>query len=246
MTQSIQDEVTRLFNRAADAYTFTGLRPDEETILRTVFPPPPARILVGGCGAGRTIIPLCTLGYQVSGIDIAPAMIEGAQQQVHDAKLAAELIVGDAAQLDVSFAGRQFDVIWFPFHALDYVIPHAHRKDALRASAELLHPNGAFIFNSHNLLFPRTLRQHLLHHHDGLTLIQSKEGDLWTQTVLPWSAGKDAADYFASITRLPRYQLIPSKKGMSWKEHLARALPWLDKSIYVIAKNPISPTKQHT
>jgi len=245
MTGIAQEEIAAIFNRAAAAYTITGLRTDEETLVQTQFPKPPAKILIVGCGAGRTVIPLAKRGFDVIGVDISPLMIDAAHRQVRDADTHARLLVGDAARLAELFASETFDVIWFPFHSLDYVVPHSHRIDALRASALLLRPNGVLVYSSHNRLFHRTLRQYLLFRKNGLALIKSSEGALWTQTVLPWSAGKDAAAFFSTISVQPRYQLIPAGKKQSLKERITRLFPWLDKSIYVIARDPQSAPEQH-
>lgn len=48
----------------------------ERDAIRDFFPPPPARILVGACGAGREMFALAGLGYQVAGFDPAQRLVQ--------------------------------------------------------------------------------------------------------------------------------------------------------------------------
>jgi hypothetical protein len=50
--------------------------PWEREAVERFFPPPPARILVGGAGSGREAIWLCSLGYTVAAFEPAPLLAE--------------------------------------------------------------------------------------------------------------------------------------------------------------------------
>lgn len=58
-----------------------------------------SRVLDAGCGTGQWAIAFAKRGYVVSGIDIAPAMIERARQHSHDEGVSVDWRVGDYTAL---------------------------------------------------------------------------------------------------------------------------------------------------
>jgi len=54
-----------------------------------------ARILVPGCGRGHEVTHLAGLGYEVTGIDIAPSAVTHLQQELQDKGLNAEVLLAD-------------------------------------------------------------------------------------------------------------------------------------------------------
>ncbi|HLA44614.1 MAG TPA: class I SAM-dependent methyltransferase, partial [Aggregatilineales bacterium] len=58
-----------------------------------------AAVLDVGCGAGITILELAQRGYQVSGVDLAPMMIEKAQELARKQGLSCDLRVASADRL---------------------------------------------------------------------------------------------------------------------------------------------------
>lgn len=62
-------------------------------LLLGVLPPPPARIVDLGCGTGTLARLLIDAGYDVTGLDVSPAMLERARAKVPEARF----VLGDAA-----------------------------------------------------------------------------------------------------------------------------------------------------
>src|SRR5258708_37960082 len=60
----------------------SGFYPIERELISLHFPPPPARILDIGCGAGRTSAELVRLGYRITGIDLAGQLARAARNRV--------------------------------------------------------------------------------------------------------------------------------------------------------------------
>jgi hypothetical protein len=68
----------RLYDRG-DTYGPSGLFPWERAWYDRELPPAPARLLIGGCGSGREMLPLVEAGYEVSGFDPAARLCGSAR-----------------------------------------------------------------------------------------------------------------------------------------------------------------------
>ena len=77
---------------------------------------PGAAVLDVACGNGNTAIPAALTGAEVTGIDLAPYLIEQAIDRAADAKVSAEFDVGDAE--DLPYEDSSFDVVMTMFGAM--------------------------------------------------------------------------------------------------------------------------------
>ncbi len=103
----------------------------------------PLKILDCACGIGTQAIGLAGLGHQIFASDLSPAAIARAQREAGHRSLNISFQVSDMASL-AEIAENNFDVV----AALDNALPHlsAHQlRDAVRAMASKLKPNGLFI-----------------------------------------------------------------------------------------------------
>jgi len=112
-----------------------------------------SRVLDVGCGGGLLAESLCRMGAQVTGIDLAPAMIQTAQLHAAESGLAIDYRVQDAAELAASAAG-QFDVVCC-MEMLEHVADPAAFVATL---ARLVRPGGAVFVSTLN----RNLKSFLL------------------------------------------------------------------------------------
>jgi 2-polyprenyl-6-hydroxyphenyl methylase/3-demethylubiquinone-9 3-methyltransferase len=111
------------------------------------------RLLDIGCGGGLLAEALARHGAHVSGIDLAPTMIEVARLHAHESALQIDYQVCSAQQL-VAQAGAPFDVI-----TCMELVEHVPSPAALLASAaRLLRPGGDLFISTIN----RNLRSFLL------------------------------------------------------------------------------------
>jgi len=101
----------------------------EEDFVRRLALSSGVRVLDVACGTGNTAIPAAKAGANVTGVDIAPNLLEQARQRAHDAGVSADFREGDAEHLD--FPDNSFDVIISVFGAM-----FAPRPE--RVAAELL------------------------------------------------------------------------------------------------------------
>ncbi len=122
----------------------TGLRENEERLIVSHFPRPPARVLDLGCGAGRTTIGLAQLGYAPVGIDLAEALLESARSRFPTL----DFRHMDATQL--RFPEGSFEAALFSFNGLDCIHPLASRAACLAEVFRVLRPGGTFLLSSHN------------------------------------------------------------------------------------------------
>ncbi len=82
-----------------------AIRQAWRTLLLGVLPPAPARIADLGCGTGTLSKLLADEGFDLDGVDFAPAMVERASAKVPEARFH----LGDAAEPPLD--GGTFDVV---------------------------------------------------------------------------------------------------------------------------------------
>lgn len=77
---------------------------------------PGMKVLDVACGTGNQSIPAARAGAQVTGLDIAPNLLEQARQRAHAENLKIEFVEGDAEKLP--YPAGQFDVVLSMFGAM--------------------------------------------------------------------------------------------------------------------------------
>jgi SAM-dependent methyltransferase len=101
--------------------------------------PPDAVVADLGCGTGTLAVLLAEAGHRVVGVDLAPRMLEVARAKAAAAGVAAELLLGDAA--DPPLAAGSVDVVLCR-HVL-WALPDP--TEALRRWVSLLKPEGRLV-----------------------------------------------------------------------------------------------------
>jgi SAM-dependent methyltransferase len=108
------------------------------------------RLLDVACGTGKSFLPMLPRGWQVTGCDISPAMLEVASGKVGDL---AELSVSDMRELP---RFGVFDLVWALDDAINYLLGVDELVDALRGMRDNLAPAGLILFDVNELLVYRT------------------------------------------------------------------------------------------
>lgn len=111
----------------------------------SLLPKPPARVLDVGCGTGMLAVAISRMGHDVVGIDPARAMLD----------VAAHRKGGDAIDWHCStlqdFRPEDcFDLIFMTGHAFQCLLDDDDILVAFRSVAELLKPDGQFVFETRN------------------------------------------------------------------------------------------------
>jgi SAM-dependent methyltransferase len=108
------------------------------------------RLLDVACGTGFSFIPLLERGWQVTGCDLSPAMIDAARAKVGDR---AELHVADMRELPEL---GEFDLIWSINSAMNYLLGSKEVTAALAGMRRNLAPQGLVLFDLLSLKTART------------------------------------------------------------------------------------------
>jgi SAM-dependent methyltransferase len=106
-----------------------------EARLVDAMAPRGARILDAGCGPGRVGGYLASVGHQVVGVDVDPALIAAAEQDHPGPRW----LVGDLAELDLPARGiaEPFDVVVSAGNVMTFVAPSTRVQVLTRLRAHL-------------------------------------------------------------------------------------------------------------
>jgi SAM-dependent methyltransferase len=148
--QAISDLVRRTYRdpRVVVRYMEIGLWPAEQQLIRAHVPAG-GRLLDVGCGAGRTSIPLATMGWQVTGIDLSQAMVEVARDQAQAAGVRVDFHTMDVCRLQ--FADDSFDAALFSYNGIELLPGRAGKRRGLSQLHRVLRPGGILVFCTHSL-----------------------------------------------------------------------------------------------
>lgn len=127
----------------------SGLQIAEARMLERYAPPPPARVLDIGCGAGRVTLALAPRGYAVDGLDITAAMVQAARALAAQHGLRAAFVQADLCALPL--AAGSYDLALIFIAALQHVAERGRRRDALRQVGLALRPGGVLILALDNV-----------------------------------------------------------------------------------------------
>jgi SAM-dependent methyltransferase len=202
----------RYFTDHIGEYTTVGLRTDEEYVIDKYFK---GRVLVLGCGTGRTMIPLQDKEFGVCGIDLNEEMVNKAK--------AKGLSVTKADARNLPILSEQFDTVFFPWHGIDYVYPDIY--PAVKEAHRVLKPGGVFIFSSHNRFFIKKLCFLFKKYADynGLLTYRTTPLDTWKLRRI-----------FKKVEVIPRIQIAVSWSDGNWKDWLYKFFPIFSRSTYFI------------
>jgi len=134
------------------AHRGTGLQPWEEAWLRRRLPPPPARLFVGGCGAGRELVALAASGYALDACEPAASLCATARARLGDQArvvgcsyedLSAAILDG-ADNAAAPLAAARYDAVLLGWGSLTHVLDGGERVRLMRALDRLC-PRGPIL-----------------------------------------------------------------------------------------------------
>lgn len=105
-------------------------------------------VLELGCGTGRILIPTAEAGVTMTGLDLAPDMLDIARQKLAalspETQARVTLLHGDMREFDL---GQRFGLITIPFRAFLHLLTVQDQRQALHAIRRHLEPDGRLILN---------------------------------------------------------------------------------------------------
>lgn len=132
-----------------------GLWHSEQAVFAMHLPPPPARILEAGCGAGRVTLGLWDLGYRrLHAFDFAAELVSQAEALFLERGAASDITLfqADARRLRSChlLSDTTFDAVLFMFNGLMQIPGRRNRRRALRELRAKTRPGGTLIFTTHD------------------------------------------------------------------------------------------------
>jgi len=103
---------------------------------------PPLRILDLPCGQGRHAIELARRGYDLTGMDLSPYLLEVAKERAIEAGVRVRWLLGDMRR---AIKGDAFDLVLNLFTSFGYFADEADDRLVVRAAASMLEPGGRFL-----------------------------------------------------------------------------------------------------
>lgn len=119
-----------------------GLGTDEVTLLEKI-PSKKGRVLILGVGGGREAIQLARLGYEVTGLDFIPEMVEKARENASRRGVNIEGIVQEFSELDVP--AEFYNIVWISEVMYSCVPTRKRRVEMLKRIRRALRPGGYFV-----------------------------------------------------------------------------------------------------
>jgi SAM-dependent methyltransferase len=115
-----------------------------EAAFRRYGDAPVKTVLDLGCGTGGHAIPLCRRGYDVTGIDISPTMLDQARRKADAAGCKITLDQGDVRDVNV---GGVFDAVISMFAVAGYQTGDADLAAMFATARRHLSRRGLFVFD---------------------------------------------------------------------------------------------------
>lgn len=123
-----------------------GLYPEERQLLERL-PIRTGQLLLLGVGGGREAIPLAQMGFDLTGVDFIPAMVDRAIANAASCNAHIKGITQDIRALDVP--ADAYDVVWLSAAMYSCVPTRARRVQMLQRVRRALKPGGYFACQFH-------------------------------------------------------------------------------------------------
>jgi glycine/sarcosine N-methyltransferase len=136
------------YENFADRYDWMKLKnPAREEFFRRIFSEHGVtRVLDCSCGTGQDLIMFHSLGCEVAGSDLSPAMLDQAKKNLDGAGLDITIQKTDFRELEANF-DSSFDAVVCLSSSINEILEDAEALRALRSMKSVLRPGGILVFD---------------------------------------------------------------------------------------------------
>jgi ubiquinone/menaquinone biosynthesis C-methylase UbiE len=114
------------------------------------------RTLELGCGTGRVLIPIATSGYEITGLDLSPYMLEKCREKLNMQQEEVQQRVRLVEANMVNFNTEEtYNLVTIPFRPFQHLISIEEQKGCLKSVYRHIDPNGLLILDVFRPYFPR-------------------------------------------------------------------------------------------
>lgn len=138
------------YDRQAPLYARAGEPVVEATLLARIRDAVPLgrRILVLGSGTGLECFGLAEAGWQVTGVDFAPAMLARARAEAARRQLDVEFVDADLRELDASTGAGTYSAVLFTYDVYSFLPRADDRVALLKRVRTWLDPEGVVLLSA--------------------------------------------------------------------------------------------------
>ncbi|MFC1948938.1 class I SAM-dependent DNA methyltransferase [Chloroflexota bacterium] len=109
-----------------------------------------------GCGTGRVLIPTAIAGYEITGLDLSPYMLDKCREKLNlqpkEVQQRVRLVEGNMTNFDM---GETYKLITIPFRAFQHLISIEEQKGCLENAHRHIDSDGILILDVFRPLFSR-------------------------------------------------------------------------------------------
>ncbi|MDQ3703987.1 MAG: class I SAM-dependent methyltransferase [Chloroflexota bacterium] len=171
-------------------------------------------VLEIACGTGRVSIPIASLGFQVTGLDIVPGMLEQARSKSNG--LPARWVEGDARTFEL---GEQFRLIFLTGNAFQAFLTLDDQEALLQRVRAHLHDEGLFAFETRNPRWANLVRTN-----QQETLSGSTSANLHDEGLFAFLETRDEEEHGQTYTDTSGREVRVSRTQAY--DHVAQVLHW--------------------
>ncbi|OYP31101.1 class I SAM-dependent methyltransferase [Rhodopirellula sp. MGV] len=104
------------------------------------------RLLEPGCGSGRLVVALAAKGYDVTGIDLSPAMLKYTERKLKRRQLHATCVLGDMTSIE---AKKPYHAAFCTYNTFRHLLTEKDAVTHLQTLADAIAPGGLYILGMH-------------------------------------------------------------------------------------------------